>query len=194
LTRALSLKLATPELIPQIYQIDRNHLGGFWTEAAYLKECLNPNSCLICLVDGGDNLLKQTVNQSENLIGFGCLWSILEEAHIIMLAVIPPHQRQGLGKSLVWGLLNWAKHKGLEWATLEVRASNLGAIALYRYFGFSQIGERKAYYDHPLEDAVIMWRKGLDRADFEQSLANWQVEIGDTLNQNNWSLHWSLLS
>jgi [ribosomal protein S18]-alanine N-acetyltransferase len=176
----LVLQLAKTEHLSQICQIDHDILGDFWTKDSYLKEYLNPNSCLLCLVNNQKS--------GDIVVGFGCLWSILEEAHIILLAVIPPYQRQGLGSSLVWGLLSWANQKGLEWATLEVRASNIGAIALYQHFGFTEIGRRNDYYAKPKEAAVIMWRKGLHQKEFAQNLSSFHVQIEATLLKRNWEL------
>jgi [ribosomal protein S18]-alanine N-acetyltransferase len=176
----LVLQLATASQIPQIHQIDlacqKESSGGFWSEDAYLKECLNPNSCLMCLVS------------DRQILGFGCLWSVLEEAHIIMLAVLPEYRRQGLGKCLIWGMLRWASQKGLEWATLEVRSSNQVAIALYQSFDFIEIGRRADYYANPSETAVIMWRKGLHKPDFQQALDDWQTQIRINLAKQNYTL------
>ncbi|NJN57619.1 MAG: ribosomal protein S18-alanine N-acetyltransferase [Leptolyngbyaceae cyanobacterium SL_5_9] len=122
------------------------------------------------------------------LLGIGCLWAILEEAHITILAVHPDYQRQGLGQILLWALLRSAWQRGLEWATLEVRASNRAAIALYQKFGFSEVGRRRRYYQDSGEDALILWHKGLQRPDFQQTLKIWQSQIGDRLCQSGWGL------
>ncbi len=189
------LQLATTAQISQIYQIDlacqinylrdstddslSNSSSSFWTEEAYLKECLNPNSCLLCLVN------------AQEVLGFGCLWSVLEEAHIIMLAVLPKYQRRGLGQYLTWGLLHWASQRGLEWATLEVRESNLDAIALYRDFGFTEIGKRSNYYAAPIENAVVMWRKGLHKTNFQQDLNIWKAKIYQKLANKGYAIEHS---
>jgi [ribosomal protein S18]-alanine N-acetyltransferase len=122
------------------------------------------------------------------LLGIACLWAILEEAHITILAVHPDYQRQGLGQVLLWALLQSAWKRGLEWATLEVRVSNQAAIALYQKFGFSEVGRRRRYYQDTGEDALILWHNGLQRPDFQQTLKIWQSQIGDRLRQSGWGL------
>ena len=122
------------------------------------------------------------------LIGVGCLWAILEEAHIILLAIHPSFQRQGLGQALLWALLKSACDRQLERATLEVRDSNLAAVGLYKKFGFKEAGRRKRYYEDTGEDALVMWRSGLEKPEFQQYLAVEKVQICDRLHQKNWHL------
>ncbi|NJK60524.1 MAG: ribosomal protein S18-alanine N-acetyltransferase [Oscillatoriales cyanobacterium SM2_1_8] len=143
------LRLVTPEFVPQLRAIDEDCLGGFWSLAAYEKEVANPNSALVAVV------------QNDFLLGFGCFWQILTEAHITMVAVRSPWQGQGLGSAIVWGLLHQACQRDCLRATLEVRVSNQRAIALYRKFGFVELGQRKRYYHNPEEDGSIFWRSGL---------------------------------
>ncbi|HAT15372.1 MAG TPA: ribosomal-protein-alanine N-acetyltransferase, partial [Microcoleaceae bacterium UBA11344] len=127
---------------------------------------------------------------SPTLIGVGCLWAILEEAHIIMLAIHPSFQRQGLGQALLWALLKSACDRQLERSTLEVRSSNLAAVDLYKKFGFKEAGRRKRYYEDTGEDALVMWRSGLEKPEFQQHLAVEKVQICDRLNQKKW--HWAI--
>ncbi|AFY72327.1 ribosomal-protein-alanine acetyltransferase [Synechococcus sp. PCC 7502] len=163
--------------LPQIQVIDQACLGGFWSLEGYLQEIERPNSYLISVM-----------SREKVILGFGCLWAILEEAHITMLAVRPEYQRQGLGKYVVWGLLEKAWSQGLEWATLEVRASNLAAIALYEKFGFTVIGKRPKYYEITQEDALVMWRKGLHYPEFKDSLQAWHQEIREVITLRGWEI------
>jgi [ribosomal protein S18]-alanine N-acetyltransferase len=173
----ICLRQVSSDLLTQVHQLDLDCLGGFWSHAAYAKELENPRSCLLALV-----------NSDTQVLGFGCLWSILEEAHITILVVHPNYRRLGLGRYLVWGLLQWASDRQLEWATLEVRASNIAAIALYQTFDFMEIGRRQAYYQAPTEDAVIMWRKGLHLAAFAQDLSTYQQTISQSLDTQGWQI------
>jgi [ribosomal protein S18]-alanine N-acetyltransferase len=162
--------------LPQIQAIDRACLNGFWSLAAYAEEIARPNSHLLAIMSGGA------------VLGFGCLWTVKEEAHITMLAVRPEYQRQGLGRYLVWGLLSIACTQGLEWATLEVRVSNQGAIALYQGFDFEIIGKRPKYYPVTEEDALVLWRKGLHLPEFPSTLAVWHRDIERAIALNNWEI------
>ncbi len=124
------------------------------------------------------------------LIGIGCLWAILEEAHIIMLAIHPQFQRQGLGQALLLALLKSAHDRQLERSTLEVRDSNLAAVSLYKKFGFKEAGRRKRYYEDTGEDALVMWRSGLEKPEFQQYLTVEKVQMCDRLHQKKW--HWAI--
>lgn len=92
------------------------------------------------------------------LIGYAGLWTILNEGHITNVAVHPDHRRKGLGEILVFRLIEAAEEAGLEKFTLEVRAGNRDAIALYKKLGFQEDGCRKGYYGDNGEDALVMWR------------------------------------
>lgn len=95
-----------------------------------------------------------------HLLGTGCLWAILEEAHITTLAIEPAFQGQKLGQLLLTELLLCAHRRGLTRATLEVRTTNQPALKLYQKFEFKAAGIRKRYYSDG-EDAHILWRSGL---------------------------------
>jgi [ribosomal protein S18]-alanine N-acetyltransferase len=172
--KVLQLQPLESAQLEAVVGLDRRCLGGMWTIDGYRREMDSPNSDLLIL-------------QSEpQIIGVGCVWAILEEAHITMLAIDPQFQRQGLGLALLHSLLGSARQRGLEWATLEVRVSNTGAIALYERFGFEAVGERKRYYQNPEENALILWRKGLQKDEFGQQWVDWRKEIGDRLRQSGW--------
>lgn len=81
---------------------------------------------------------------------------VLDEAHILKLAVTPEQRGQGLAASLTDQALGEACREGCDRAILEVRASNLAAIRLYTQLGFKMIGERKRYYGPTGEDALVM--------------------------------------
>ena len=74
-------------------------------------------------------------------------------------ATLPHFRRQGVGRALLNALLAAAAERECEAVLLEVRASNDGAIALYKEAGFKAIAKRRAYYTHPREDAVVMRKK-----------------------------------
>lgn len=121
--------------------------------------------------------LRPCVPTSPPLIGLGCFWSILEEAHITILAVHPDWRRQGLGQLLLYALLKDATRRQLERATLEVKPSNQAALSLYRKFGFLEAGRRRSYYQDTGEDALILWRSGLQTAEFREILTNFYQQL-----------------
>jgi ribosomal-protein-alanine N-acetyltransferase len=83
-------------------------------------------------------------------------WFLGDEVHIANLAVAEAQRRLGLGRRLLAHILKRAVDKGAVSATLEVRASNLAAQALYASFGFAQVGRRKNYYSDNREDALLL--------------------------------------
>ncbi|MBD2038040.1 ribosomal protein S18-alanine N-acetyltransferase [Leptolyngbya sp. FACHB-321] len=122
------------------------------------------------------------------LVGLGCYWAILEEAHITMLAIDPVYQRQGLGQTLLYALIASAHARGLERATLEVRVSNASALALYQKFDFREAGRRRRYYPDNGEDALVLWRGGIQTPEFSGRLRDWQQQVYDRLCKAGWQL------
>ena len=76
--------------------------------------------------------------------------------HILNLAVHPGHRRRSIARRLLAEALAQARTLGAELAWLEVRPSNLAALALYESFGFRQVGRRPRYYDDTHEDALLL--------------------------------------
>ncbi len=175
--RSLHMVRMTEAMLPQVQALDETCLGGLWSLDAYRKEIAAPNSCLLALLGNG-----------EVVLGYGCLWSILDEGHITILAVHPDVQGNGLGSYLLWGLLDAARRWGLAWATLEVRESNAPAIALYERFGFTLVGRRPRYYATTGEDALIYWRQGLQTPEVGERLVRERERIGDRLRSTGWQL------
>ena len=96
--------------------------------------------------------------KTGHIVGYFVHMSVLDEAHLLTIAVHSAYQRQGLGRFLLMQLQNNAKNNGLLIVFLEVRTSNLAAIALYESCGFVQVGRRKGYYPASLnqrEDALL---------------------------------------
>lgn len=181
----LELKYLTPEYLSALLELDQACFGGLWTLEGYQRELDSPNSELIGLV---------TPIAPDTLLGVGCLWAILEEAHITMVAVHPHYHNQGLGQALLYGLLSVAENRSLERATLEVRVSNHPAISLYQKFGFKTAGRRQRYYKDTGEDALILWHNGLEMPEFSQTLSNWENLVQNRLALSGWELQTNLFS
>ena len=76
---------------------------------------------------------------------------VLDECQLLNIAVLPGHQRQGLGRQLLGEVLREAQARGCVACVLEVRRSNVAAQRLYEAAGFQLTGVRKAYYPLPEE-------------------------------------------
>jgi [ribosomal protein S18]-alanine N-acetyltransferase len=174
---ALETQSLTHEHLSAVLELDQACFGGLWTMAAYQRELDSPNSDLLGLFSPISSL---------KLLGMGCFWSILEEAHITILAVHPQYHRQGLGQALLYSLLKTASDRGLERATLEVRVSNLAAISLYQKFGFKTAGQRRRYYQDNGEDALVLWLSDLQHPQFHNNLLQLQKNIRDRLSLSAW--------
>lgn len=90
------------------------------------------------------------------IAGYAGMHGVCGEGYITNVAVFPLQRRNGVGRQLVRALAGYAKSSGYAFVSLEVRKSNMPAIALYQSEGFVPAGVRKNFYTHPCEDAVIM--------------------------------------
>ncbi len=98
------------------------------------------------------------VSDGGELMGYLCFSSVLDEGSVDNIAVAPKWRRQGAADALMNAALERARALALSFITLEVRASNAAAIALYKKHGYAEVGRRKDYYRAPREDAILMTR------------------------------------
>ncbi len=115
-----------------------------WPEAAIASELKNPLSLWLVAMDG------------DALVGYIGSQTVLPEADVMNVAVAPQYRRQGVALKLISALEDRLKENGVTSLSLEVRASNGPAIALYDRMGFRQVGRRPNYYRNPKEDALIL--------------------------------------
>ena len=87
--------------------------------------------------------------------------AVLDEADIMNVAVSPDYRRTGVAKALLEALQTALTARGVHSLTLEVRASNEPARALYTSVGYVQVGRRPNYYHKPREDALILRKEWL---------------------------------
>lgn len=143
--------------LDEIAELEQVCFSTPWSRNMLAEELDNACSAfLVALDDGG------------HVAGYAGLQVILDEGYITNVAVQPEYRRQGVAGQLLAVFLNFAKGNHLAFLTLEVRASNYGAIALYGGLGFRSVGRRKNYYEHPKEDAIIMTKEfdyGAEAAD-----------------------------
>ena len=98
------------------------------------------------------------VEESGAVLGYVGMMFVLDEGYISNVAVAPAYRRQGVADALISALMTRAEELALAFVTLEVRAGNEPAKALYAKHGFVPVGRRKNYYDLPKEDAILMTR------------------------------------
>ena len=182
--RFLQLTPLTSDFLPDMLRLDRQCFGGLWSKSAYERELESPNSLVVGLVQP---TTAESPLSAPRLLAMGCLWAICEEAHVTILAVDRHHRRQGMGQALLGSMLSWAQQRGQEWATLEVGANNRAAIAVYGAFGFTEVGRRRGYYADTGEDALILWRNGLQEPQFVAALDQLLYRATTQLNRQGWT-------
>ena len=94
--------------------------------------------------------------EGGELLGYVGMQHVLDEGYIGNVCTAPQHRRRGVARALLAELESRSRRLGLAFLTLEARASNAAAIALYEGAGYERVGTRPGYYQHPAEDAVIM--------------------------------------
>ncbi len=93
------------------------------------------------------------------MLGYAVLMPAVDEAHLLNIIIAAEHQRRGLGATLLHEIMNIARSLHMRRVILEVRPSNLAALALYRKAGFGEIAMRRNYYpavNNGREDAMVM--------------------------------------
>ncbi|MBI5837136.1 MAG: ribosomal protein S18-alanine N-acetyltransferase [Candidatus Eisenbacteria bacterium] len=116
-----------------------------WPESAFRNELADP---LLSWV--------RVARRDGLLAGYLVAWRVSVEVHLTNVGVVPEFRRQGVAQALLDDLLAEADRMRAEMITLEVRASNLAAIALYERNGFRRMGVRRRYYTVGREDALVM--------------------------------------
>ena len=105
---------------------------------------------------GNDLALWLVALEGDAVVGYVGSQTVLGWTDMMNVAVHPDYRRKGVGEALIRMLMQMLRERKCECLTLEVRASNAGAIALYEKLGFQEVGRRKNYYRNPKEDALIL--------------------------------------
>jgi ribosomal-protein-alanine N-acetyltransferase len=132
------------EDIPSVALIERISFSIPWSETSFYNEIYKSRS------------IPHVAVLEDRVIGYLCLEQVLDEGHILDLAIHPDYRGMGIATALVEKGVGQLKGRGCRLLFLEVRASNRVAKRFYEGHGFRIIGTRKKYYLAPTEDAVIM--------------------------------------
>jgi [ribosomal protein S18]-alanine N-acetyltransferase len=143
-----------------VHGIERASFRSPWPANAYRSE-LESNRLAAYLVARAEG----------EIIGFGGMWLMVDEAHITTFAIHPTWRRQRIGERLLLSFLDLAIGRGAREATLEVRLSNLPARRLYEKYGFRPVGLRPRYYSDDNEDALIITTEALDDPPMRERIA-----------------------
>ena len=138
------LEKMNPAHVAQIAELEKICFSDPWSERSIASELDNQLAFWLVAVEG------------ESVAGYIGSQTVIDETDMMNVAVHPDFRRKGIAEALVNTLVNNLKKMGSRCLTLEVRASNAPAIALYEKLGFAEIGRRKNYYRNPREDALIL--------------------------------------
>lgn len=149
--------------IPAVAALERRAFTEPWSEDAFAEELALDNRSYVVAEVGGE------------VLGYGGVMTLEEEAHIMTVAVDPAATRRKIGTRLMLALVERALERGARHLTLEVRISNDPALRLYRKLGFASVGLRPGYYRD--EDALVMWAIDADEAPFQRRLDRIREEV-----------------
>lgn len=138
--------------LDEIVAIERASFNNPWTRDMYVRELENADVSFLYVLRVPE----------QGIVGFCSFWLVLDEVHINNLAVRTDVRGRGLGAALLDYALRAGTSRGAKRATLEVRRSNTPALRLYERLGFEVVATRPGYYVSPPEDALILWKDGLD--------------------------------
>ena len=133
-----------PSHVAQIAELEKICFSDPWSEKSIASELDNKLAFWLVAAEG------------DTVAGYIGSQTVIDETDMMNVAVHPDFRRQGIAEALVNTLVENLQKMGSRCLTLEVRASNVPAIALYEKLGFVEIGRRKNYYRNPREDALIL--------------------------------------
>jgi [ribosomal protein S18]-alanine N-acetyltransferase len=194
------VRLMAKEDIPQVSIIDREAFPTMWPPVNFQHELTNRLAHYLVVSDGtrmpdpsevsplaGKSSVnsfwrrlfrlkaktqQSNVHPAEYITGFVGMWIMVDEAHIINIAVRAVCRGQGIGELLLISSIDMAARLKSTVVTLEVRVSNAIAQKLYTKYGFNQVGLRKKYYTDNNEDAFIMTTDLISSETFKQRFQN----------------------
>ncbi len=140
----LSVREIRTEDLDTVTAIESLSFSRPWTRNMFYQEMGNPRSII------------RVAELNGNIIGYVCASFVLDEGHILDIAVNSLYRKKGIATVLVNDVLSNLRKFGIKRIFLEVRVSNRSALSFYEKIGFESIGSRKDYYRDPVEDAVTM--------------------------------------
>jgi ribosomal-protein-alanine N-acetyltransferase len=131
-----------------VLAIERRAFAKPWSREFFEKELAAAQAqCTVGVAPGG--------GPAPRIVGYTVCWRVLDELHLLNVAVHHGVRGSGLGRRLVEAALDQARRTGARVVYLEVRAGNVSARRLYRRLGFREVGVRRGYYGVG-QDAIVM--------------------------------------
>lgn len=152
----IELRPMTISDVDRVVELEKEIYPAPWSDQVFLTELQQSGRMYLVAEEGGE------------VVGYAGMMVVIDEAHITTIAVAGSSRGNRLGTRLLLELAKRAVSMGAKHLTLEVRASNHGAQALYRRFGMGPVGVRKDYYID--EDALVMWVNDIDGPEYAARL------------------------
>ena len=149
--------------VAAVAALERRAFVEPWSKAAFVSELAEANRSYVVAEAEGE------------IVGYGGVMIVGEEAHIMTVAVDPSAVRHRIGTRLMLALVDRAVERGARHLTLEVRISNDAALGLYRKMGFAAVGLRPGYYRD--EDALVMWAIDVSEPPFQRRLQRIREDV-----------------
>ncbi len=140
------IKKMSEHHLDAVLSVEQRSFSHPWSRQSFIDELQKESSYLFVALE------------NDIVIGYCVMSTVLDEGSLLDICVDSNYRRKGVAKALFDKLCEVALQLSLAFITLEVRASNEGAISLYSMLGFEEVAVRKNYYSKPLEDALLMTR------------------------------------
>ena len=140
----IEIQMMREDHVKQVAELEKVCFSAPWSENSIRSELTNPLSLWLVAVE------------ENKLLGYIGSQSVMDEADMMNVAVSPDCRRRGIARRLVEALVQALAQRQVSSLTLEVRATNEPAKALYEQLSFIQVGRRPNYYRNPKEDALIL--------------------------------------
>jgi [ribosomal protein S18]-alanine N-acetyltransferase len=134
--------------LPAVMEIEREAFSNPWSLEMVKKELTQEWSNVL--------LLEESTPLGWELRAFAIFWIVADEVHVLNVATHVASRRKGYGKQIMAEVVSVGRSRNCRIGSLEVRRSNVPAIALYTTLGFRTVGMRPRYYNDNQEDAVVM--------------------------------------
>ena len=175
--------------ISQVADIEGESFPTTWPRTAYKRELSNRLARYLVLIDRTHPAVEpppkkprrisfgpffrpreEAPSTTDYVVGYVGVWLMVDEAHIVAIAVREAYRRRSLGERLLLDAIDLALSNRQESVTLEVRESNTNAQALYEKYRFLRVGVRKRYYSDNHEDAIVMSTPPIQHANYTEHL------------------------
>jgi len=144
----ITIRVMEERDLDEVCRMEEEAFSMPWHRESFLEMIKNENACY---------LVAETA--TKEVIGCCGVLNIVGDGNVTNVVVDSRMRGKGVGRQLMVQLLEAGKQLGIEAFTLEVREGNEQAIALYTSLGFENVGIRKNFYEKPVENAIIMWKR-----------------------------------